>query len=392
MSIVIRHGSNGSCKTASAVERYLIPAMKEGRHIITNIRGVTRERCYKFYPELPESFDIEFIDTDTKQGKQLALTWFHWAKPGALLLFDEASSVFPKSLRQNDIDQLDYPGGPDQAKEDGKPESWLVAWEKHRHWSWDVVLTTPNIKGIRDDIRGTTEMAYRHRRLPLPDFLANGRFKECQHDATKNGFTPSDWISMSLEKVKKDTFDLYDSTQTGLVSNGKAGKSLLANPKVIMLLGIIGLCGGLLLDSGGLKTFADADQKVSQQATKPAVDRAQEATTTTGKPATYARRDDRASVRVQKPYVDHDLNPFEGFAITLAGQINTRYLFELTKDNHVLHLDSRQIIDAGFQVKIITHCIAQIYNQTFKTYAYCSQQVSEAASEDSQRSNERGLL
>ncbi|OZG70420.1 hypothetical protein BTA51_25980 [Hahella sp. CCB-MM4] len=249
MSIVIRHGSNGAFKTANSVGEYLIPAIQQGRIVVTNIRGVSRQRCYEKFPDLPESMDIIYVDTQTTEGRLHMAKWFHWAPPGALLIFDEASSVFPKSWRQSDLDKLNYPGGTDKAKEDDRPENWLQAFEMHRHWNWDIVLTTPNIKNIRDDIRNTTEMAYRQRNLgSLSEKL--GRFKEVQHDAAKNGFSASDAISMTVKKVNKDAFDLYDSTTTGIVKGSQAGQSLLKNPKVLLLLGVLMACLGTVVYLG----------------------------------------------------------------------------------------------------------------------------------------------
>ncbi|MVD25636.1 zonular occludens toxin, partial [Vibrio cholerae] len=44
MSIFIHHGAPGSYKTSGALWLRLLPAIKSGRHIITNVRGLNLER------------------------------------------------------------------------------------------------------------------------------------------------------------------------------------------------------------------------------------------------------------------------------------------------------------------------------------------------------------
>ena len=239
MAIVIRHGSNGAMKSAAAVDVYIIPAIKAGRTVVTNLRGVSLERCYEVYPDLPSTLEVIFVDTEAKEGKDKMARWFHWAPLGALIVFDEASSLFPKSWRETNIRELDYSGGLDQATKDGRPPDWLSAWEMHRHYNWDIVLTTPNIKNIRDDIRNTTEMAYRQRSLGRVASEKLRMFKEVQHDAIKNGFTHGDAISVGTHRIKKEAFRLYDSTKTGITQGSNAGKSILLNAKVLCLGGFL---------------------------------------------------------------------------------------------------------------------------------------------------------
>ncbi|MFU3482843.1 zonular occludens toxin domain-containing protein, partial [Pseudomonas aeruginosa] len=61
---------------------------------------------------------------------------------------------------------------------------WLDAWTRHRHFNWDIILTTPNIAYIRDDIRMTAEKAYLHSNLAVIGI--RGRYKESQHSAQDN--------------------------------------------------------------------------------------------------------------------------------------------------------------------------------------------------------------
>ncbi|WMR32586.1 zonular occludens toxin domain-containing protein, partial [Metapseudomonas otitidis] len=58
MSIKIHHGPNGSYKTSGALQDDAIPALLQGRAIITNIRGFTLDRAYTVFPDLPNTSEI----------------------------------------------------------------------------------------------------------------------------------------------------------------------------------------------------------------------------------------------------------------------------------------------------------------------------------------------
>ena len=53
MSIKIHHGPNGSYKTSGAIQDDAVPALKDGRVIITNVRGFTLERAYQVFRTCP---------------------------------------------------------------------------------------------------------------------------------------------------------------------------------------------------------------------------------------------------------------------------------------------------------------------------------------------------
>ncbi|WP_306665996.1 zonular occludens toxin domain-containing protein, partial [Klebsiella pneumoniae] len=68
-----------------------------------------------------------------------------------------------------------------------------------------MVLTTPNISYIRDDIRMTCEMAYKHSNLAVIGI--KGRYKEAQHDAQLNR-PPAEGTIIEYKRIKQGTFQL----------------------------------------------------------------------------------------------------------------------------------------------------------------------------------------
>lgn len=243
MPIKIHHGPNGSYKTSGAVWDDAVPAMKAGRPLITNIRGMTTERCLALFPDLPDSFEVIWIDTETVEGLDRARRWFHWAPRNAFIIFDEPQTIFLKKWTEKALEQFDYPGGPDKAKEDDRPIDFLDAWTRQRHWNWDIVLCTPNIRYLRDDIRQTCEMAYLHTNFAvlgtLLKRLLNADYKEVMHSAQDNRPGSDDKTIIKFRKIDKRVFKLYDSTATGQHRDTFTGQNLLASPKVLMPVGFL---------------------------------------------------------------------------------------------------------------------------------------------------------
>lgn len=258
MSITIHHGANGSYKTSAVIQDYFIPAALSGRTVVTNIRGVSAENTYQKLEGVPDGFEVIFVDTKTTEGKERIKRWFHWVPVGALLLFDEAGSTFPKAMSASEIKSLDYEGGADRAKADNRPLTWIEAWQEHRHWNWDIVLSCPNIKSVRDDIRETTEGAYKHKNLAVLGSMFKGKYNEGYHSAADNGTSSSHFTTVSdAKKIKPIVFELYESTATGKTTDTLNGGNIFMQVKVLLPLVVAVAALGYSFTSGGFDYFID---------------------------------------------------------------------------------------------------------------------------------------
>jgi len=240
MPIKIHHGPPGSYKTAGALNDDFIREAKAGRVIVTNVRGLTKERVLDQFPDLPDSFDVIHKGDQTEEEREQWAKWFHWVPLGAFIFIDEVQDIWPKTWKDANLLALDYPGGLKKAVADGRPFCWAQAFDKHRHYNWDMVLTTPAYRKVRDDVKGVAEMSYKHKNLGLLGF--GGRYIEGAHMADDDGGSPSHFIAVTPKKVKKNVFKIYDSTSTGQVRDTNAGIALLKNPRVVMFLFIIIAC------------------------------------------------------------------------------------------------------------------------------------------------------
>lgn len=238
MSIKIHWGPPGSYKTAGAVQDDLIPAWKSGRTIITNIRGLNAESLASatgMHPD--EGGDLILVDSESAEGRARMARWFHWAPRGALIFVDEAQAVWPKAWTVRDLAELDYPGGTAQAEADSRPHCFTIAIDKHRHYNWDFVLTTPNIRKVRDEIRQAADGGYKHRNLALIGL--RGIYVEGFHTAEDNGATPSDFLSITRKRIKKSVFRAYSSTSTGQTTDTISGTPLWKNPRLVGMVGFL---------------------------------------------------------------------------------------------------------------------------------------------------------
>lgn len=243
MSIKLYWGANGSYKSASAVQDDIIPELKKGRVVVTNIRGCTLERVMEQYPDLPDTADVINIDTTKPSAYKKLRTWFRWAPHGALIVLDEIQLIHKKSWREKELNEFilrvndngqERLATEEEAEQLKQPYDMLTAFTMHRHFNWDIVFTTPNIKYLRDDIRGTTETAYRQANGALLGSLTAGKFKRSMHDADLNR-PPSDSLVQTL-KINQKSFACYQSTSTGKVQDTRAGTNIFKSPRLLLAL------------------------------------------------------------------------------------------------------------------------------------------------------------
>jgi zona occludens toxin len=365
MSIKIHHGPPGSYKTAGAIADDLIPAAKAGRVIITNVRGMTYDRFVNSFDDLPDTFDLINIDTSTADGKIKMQEWFRWVPEGAFLHIDEAQDIFPKRWRDSDLQRFDFPGGADAAKAAGRPVNWEMAWDMHRHWNWDIVLTTPNIAKIRDDIRGASEGAFKHKNLGLLGI--GGRYIEGFHLAEDSGKYDKDFISVSgAKRIPKIVWGLYESTTTGVFSDTKAGLSILKNPRILFFLFVfLGALAFVFRDGYPKNPVSGASVPVVQVEAKP-----DSASDSEGGSARSASVVSVPVNRVSLGEIPANLNtlegtPYEGADVFIVGsyQVSSTKKFRYVFSVDGVEIDDEAVRRVGYTVDGLDFCFARLkYN------------------------------
>lgn len=268
MAAFLRHGEPGSYKSVLLVQLFIVPALKEGRTVVTNIEGLkSKEEIERLLGEaFPKKAQLWRITSLRDGGKYIWQRWFHWAPLKALIVIDEVQDIYPadRRIRLEDYDNQgieqiahrlpkhyvetyhtlrdSYQAPDDESTddlgqttydEDGKiiyPATLLGAMTRHRKFTWDICFATPDITLVNMAIRGSCEYAYKHNSMDLigkviPYFRARPRVK--QHRPKSNGESLTKGQHMEFKKVDERYFQLYKSTQTGEHVESGRGKSFL---------------------------------------------------------------------------------------------------------------------------------------------------------------------
>lgn len=228
MSIKIYWGPGGSYKTSSAVWDDLPDFAFNGRKVVTNVRGLSDEKKVRevlereFKKPVPDAFRLIHVESESREGKQKWFKWFHWMPNGAGVIVDEGQRIWPKKLTNAEIKLLDYPGGPDQAAKDDRPEGFDVSFDMHRHQNWDLVVTTTNIRNLHPQLRGNADGAIRHRNRALDGL--KGSFNRAYHHPENEAKADRDVENQEVGlKVPAWVFELYKSTKTGIFTDTRSG-------------------------------------------------------------------------------------------------------------------------------------------------------------------------
>lgn len=222
--------------------------------MVTNIRGFDDvDRVKDQFPDdcFHPDADILWVDTTLPEGRKFLAQWWHWVPFGALIIIDEVQQVYPdrRDFKLESLDAFIPPPGlviEDLALRgipEGRPEDVFTAYDKQRHYNWDIFCSTPNINKVKAEIREVSEWAYRHRDISglLP--WKKNSWIEHQHDPESTGKSASHRVGSPVQyKADPRVFVCYASTATGQHVKSKAGRSILSDPKILAIVVLIGVC------------------------------------------------------------------------------------------------------------------------------------------------------
>lgn len=348
MTTAIVHGDPGSYKTSTLISDYLVPAIKSGRVVVTNIRGV------KTVEEIAEIYKFDLLDTAqiilvdfNEAGFEKMARFFHWVPEGALILMDEGQRVYPTRLRDfKSYDLINF-------QDEKRPRTVEDAFDSHRHMNWDIYISTPNIGKIHKEIRSVAEYGYRHKNMATIFAFMKGRYKRVTHIADNAGTAVGHAISASLKKIDKRAFDVYQSTATGKTKDSAAAFSFFKQPKILLVLCIIGYSvwnmGSTVYSAGGLPTMFGGSVKPSDY----------------NPDKTLSGAVNQAPAGVLVPAVAHGFNspnPFGGLVIYMVGDVApVGMLFQVEfPDKTYISMTQLELEQLGFQIAKINTRMAKV--------------------------------
>jgi len=374
MSIAIHHGSPGSYKTSGATQDDFIPAAKQGRVVITNVRGLNDESLIRKYVKgnfnfktfkfnsIPDTFKIINIDTSTSEGKMKMALWFHWAPKNAFIFIDEINTIYPSTLSTRDLTQFDYPNGIDAAKYDDRPPNVVQAFEMHRHYNWDICLTTPHIRKVHTFIRACSEGAYRHKNQAMVGL--KGFYQQIFHSADDDGKAKSNQLLLQQRRIKKHVFKLYKSTTTDQVRDTQAGKNIFLSPQVLAFVFIFGSLGYYLYSSDAPRAFRSSENISTLDTVNSAPDKnANHNNTidTNNQVLTSVAPDvNQKAIELPKKKPDFLIDYDVYYTGSIRKNLDIQHQFQLVKNNKTITITDKWLIALGYTFKRYGQCLMEV--------------------------------
>lgn len=401
MAIVIEHGPNGSYKTASVVWFRILPALREGRVVVTNVLGMypleeLEERLGEKFPDSAKLFRIFALADDTRD---LWRRWFHWMPIGALVVIDECQDIFsldgwsPKGL---DLKPIDYyvnylppsliqyfkdthnafrpevkvcdtdDSGRLLLNDDGTiiyPPNLNEAFSRHRHFNWDIVFVTPNLKQFSDLVRACAEVAFSY--ASKDSFFFSRRKPRIYEHPPKESGIPGPRSPTFSRKVPVAVHLLYKSTQTGAsVKSGQSVGPLSTLKGKVVVFGVIPLsiCYLVYLSWSFINRHSVSDEPITVSLAAPVQS---SPGARSGAPASNVPK----QVDPGKPVF---LMPFDAAAIWVSGvsgYIDDRgkfhgvVIFNLESDKGESSIDDSVLSAMGYKFSMVTDSVIRLTDE-----------------------------
>lgn len=370
MGIKIHHGPDGTFKTSGAIKDDILPIIKAGRTLVTNVRGFSRDKAVKVLGRkfVHKNFNVIFVDTEVKEGRDKLARFFHWAPKGAFFVIDEVQRIFKPKWTAKDIALLNY-SSPEQAALDDRPEDMDTAWDMHRHHNWDFVFTTTTITKVRSEMRDMAKVAVRHTNVGIWRF-----YKTVEHPCDSRGTTKSSQGAVkAFNFVPKKIFSLYSSTKTGTFENTEPRTPVYKDPKVLGMVTCLVLFWTYLLSKPVPESIGGSGAKSIE---KPVQSVGEVPQTNAGvliknSPVTSSNTNN-INVPNEQPYQASALDNFlENSYITGSVYSTVEKLYTFASGSRMA-FSSLDLSDYGYSVKWIKPCKANISRGEYSIYVYCS--------------------
>lgn len=301
MAITIRTGSNGSYKSAYVVWFVILPALKAGRVVVTNIEGmepldIIAERLEI---EFPSSTKLIRITSRDEEGEVLWRNWFCWCPLNALIVIDECQDLFSTNVgfkisdyKYKPLDEF-LPFLPDWYKgffesrhvpvdkdtiqraeiddrgvaeydENGRiiyPKSFNEGFQRHRKYNWDIELLSPDWKQINSAFKGPAKDCYFHKANDAFFWQKRKPFiyshsKAASTITLPNGKDPN----LITVHVPLEAHLLYKSTNTGKDTETGGMNFLLKNPRFWFVVIIFLCCVGYIIYALSSDSYFDTNE------------------------------------------------------------------------------------------------------------------------------------
>lgn len=426
--ICIHHGPAGSYKSSSVVWFEILPALRAGRVVVTNVEGmyplhIIEKQLGETFPETARLFRI-FSQEEKLKG--LWRRWFHWMPLGALVVIDEVQDVYTvdkSQWKESDLDlkplsyyseilppelyklshetHLAFKPSIDESTSDdtGKlaldenglviyPPTMNEAFMRHRKFNWDLHFATPDLTQVSKAVRAVAEQAISYKNNDW-FFLNKRKPRLFKHDP-KRLLHPRKGDLVSTHKVPVDVHLLYKSTQTGQITKSGASAGIFSSTKVkLVFFVILPLSVGSVIFLG-VRTWASHNKETAPSNTVASVSAAPVHTQKAAySGAGHAGANDSGSVSPARPVVpDLFMMPFDAEKMYWVGRsckvtsknqnaltMPCDIVFELTLAGKRYQMHNDELSVMGYRVISGDYCNARLIDsEGNKKMIYCKPQ------------------
>ncbi len=396
MAINLHYGPPGTYKTSGAILDDLPKALKGGRVLITNVRGLDdasklkeaykkQKKFFKSLYSVSEEFTVIHFDTRKVEDKEKLRRFFHWAPQDAYFIIDEINTIFKKEWRTKDLDRFNlHSGKPEELTNPNnfltdrngnavfdvdnnhiiRPQNLTEALEMHRHYNWDFSLTSPSYKKFHPVFHDVAEVAFKH--INRAVIGVGGSYWEYMHLATNTGNSKADILQQRVRKIPQFIFKLYGSTATGEVRDSSAGRNIFLQPKIFLVLFlIIGMFSYAIYELNRLEMFGETNNEKNVNEAIAPNDTPYQKGTTPNNISSGGRLIKTSATNVVSPTYSNDY--LESFEIHLAGILMGKRLITLKREDKQRQTDIRLLVDLGYSFRFLDDCTAIIKHPEYRT-------------------------
>jgi len=419
MSASIFHGAPGSFKSASAFWFEVLPALRAGRVVVTNIEGILPKESIEIElnETFPESSDVWRLSSQTDLGLYLWRRWFWWMPVKAFIILDEIQDVFPDDAKVFKPEELDSQGieslkaklpkkyydyywaeianftpekdessvddtGQTILDENGHiiyPKTMREANMRHRKYNWDLIYCTPAIEEIHKLIRRVCEFAYFYKYNQMlefiPYFKRKPRFHE--HSPKTNGTRKKDDV-IKWRRVPVEVHKCYRSTSTGGITK-RGGVNAFKDPTLVFVIALLFLCFGYatwwLFIKDDVKTI-DQRSLASNQENIQISSQANVKDSSFFSSSNTISRNNESRISLELPY-DSTKIYMTGYQTVVLNKDRKykEFIFQLFSGDNEISINSNDLYYFGITVEFINDCTVKLIDGDLSRIVRCSPRI-----------------
>jgi len=217
MALVLVSGVPGTGKTLYCIQKYIIPELKRGGIVYTNIDGIIHRR-------ISHLFDIDIFDVESNLRQITDPEYFYKDLPkNVMIVLDESQNIFSNR---------DW-----QSRANNECIKYLM---EHRHYGHKVVFITPAIDSLDAGIRRIVEFTYKHK-----SFSALGNTKTVRMAVFDQCNMAKGPLQVVTWKHDSRVYDCYKSYFTEGTKEQKPRVNPLQNATLIFLIIFVLVMGAI---------------------------------------------------------------------------------------------------------------------------------------------------